>query len=79
MEEEAAAFDTSLESAIHAAPLLSEDLAGRDREIDELASKYSDVFKNREDAVYFAMLPLSAKDRVDVLARARELEKENLK
>jgi hypothetical protein len=71
--EEMAAYDTPLHRAIHTAEVLSEDLRERDEEVTHLVQKYRDVFRSKEDAEYFAMLPLSVKDRVSVLNRAREL------
>ena len=74
--EEMAACDTPLHRAIHTAELASEDLRERDGEVAHLVQKYRDVFSSKEDAEYFAMLPLSVKDRVSVLNRARELRRD---
>ena len=73
--EEMEAYDTPLHRAIHTADVPSEDLRERDGEVDQLVQKYRDVFTSKEDAEYFAMLPLSVKDRVSVLNRARELRR----
>jgi hypothetical protein len=73
IDEEAAAFDVPLANKIHTAALLSEDMKQRDAEIAKIASEYEDAFKTKEDAEYFAMLPLSRSDRVRVLDRARAL------
>lgn len=71
--EELAAFDTSLSSRIHSADLIADTIGERDAEVARIASRYEDVFKNKQDAVYFAMLPLSGADREKVLDRAREI------
>ena len=69
--EEQEGRDLSLSHAIHTADVPSEDISQRDKDIERLANKYEDVFKSREDAEYFAMLPLSRQDRERVLVRAR--------
>lgn len=71
--EELAACDTSLSSRIHSADLVTDSIGERDAELDRMASRYEDVFKNKQDAVYFAMLPLSRAERDTVLVRAREI------
>ena len=75
LEEELLACDTDPSARIHTAELVSDDMADRDHELSVLADQYSDVFKNRDDAMYFAMLPLSATDRKSVLDRARDIMK----
>lgn len=76
-EEELMAMDTDLSSKIHTAMLLSEDMGERENDVNEIAAEFKDVFKNRDDAVLFAMLPLSKKTRMSVLERAREIQSTN--
>tara|TARA_R110000851_G_scaffold243362_5_gene395970 strand:- start:10700 stop:11002 length:303 start_codon:yes stop_codon:yes gene_type:complete len=73
LAEELLACDTDISARIHTAQLVSDDIVSRDRELSLLADQYSDVFKNRDDAMYFAMLPLSEADRKSVLHRARDI------
>jgi len=75
LAEEQKARDLPLTHAIHTAEVPSEDIAQRDIDVGRLADKYNNVFKTREDAEYFAMLPLSRTDRELVLARALHIEK----
>lgn len=73
LAEELSACDVDISARIHKAELVSDDIDTRDKELGSIADKYSDVFKNREDAMYFAMLPLSQLDRERVLNRARDI------
>lgn len=75
VREEQEACDTPLDARIHHVDLVEDDMGARDRELNCLADKYSDVFRNRDDAIFFAMLPLTAVDRDGVLTRAREIMK----
>jgi hypothetical protein len=73
LAEEKSGRDFPAQRSIDTAEIPSEDIAERDKYIERLATKYEDVFKTREDAEYFAMLPLSDADRDRVLSRARYL------
>jgi hypothetical protein len=74
LREETNAYDTPLDARIHTAKLSSEGLAERDQELTDIASGHRDDFTSYEDAIFFAMLPLSVSDRAFVLKRARVLE-----
>lgn len=70
-DEEKLAHDTDLSAKIHKAILLSEDLGTRESDIGAIADEYKDVFKDRDDAVYFAMLPLTDVSRREIVSRMR--------
>lgn len=73
-DEELLAMDTDLSSKIHTAVLATEDMGQRERELIEIAFEFKDVFKDHDEALLFAMLPLSKETRKLVLARAREFQ-----
>ena len=74
--EEAGACDTPLDAKIHTAQLPPSTQKGIDAETQALYVNHRGVFRDYEDAEYFAMLPLSKEDRVRILARAGELERQ---
>jgi hypothetical protein len=71
LEEEKEAFEVDLNSKIHTANLLQEDMGRRDTEIQSVAGGFANVFKNQDDAELFAMLPLSVSERIRIIERAR--------
>lgn len=74
--EEADACDTPLDAKIHTAQLPPSTQKELDADTQALYVKHSGVFKDYQEAEYFAMLPLSKEDRVRILARAGEFERE---
>jgi len=76
LEEEQEACDTPLDAKIHKVPVPRETEAEVEEEAKNLYAQFCDVFKCKEDAEYFSMLPLSKKDRMTVLKRASEITKE---
>jgi hypothetical protein len=78
-EEELLAMDADVSAKIHTAELLSEDMGNREADINAVAAAYKNVFKNKDDAVYFSMLPLTDADRAIVMRRAIELHHEAVK
>lgn len=67
--------DFVLSEAVCNAEVPSENVEKIDKQISLEASEFSSYFRSYEDAEYFAMLPLSRKQKHDVLKRARELQK----
>lgn len=76
IEEEKAAYDVPLDSAIHKADVPHETPAELDMEAKTWYSTYMHVFPNFEEAEYFAMLPLSKKDKMGILKRALHFSEE---
>jgi len=74
--EEASACDTPLDAKIHTAQLPPSTQKELDADTQALYVNHRGVFKDYQEAEYFAMLPLSKADRVRILARAGELEKQ---
>ncbi len=68
--EESLARDTPLTAAIHTAQLPPDDARSLEAVARDVYGTYRHIFKNFEEAEYFAMLPLSVKQRDHVLARA---------
>ena len=70
--EEKKAYDTPLDARIHRVPVpmdcTDDDVT---RKANKLIRDFGDVFKTKEDCTYFSMLPLSKKDQLDVLTKAR--------
>lgn len=71
LEEELLSMDTDRSAAIHTAEILSEDMRERDADVSAVALEYERFFKNKDDAVYFAMLPLTSETRRIVLEKMR--------
>jgi hypothetical protein len=76
IEEEKAAYEVPLDSAIHRARLQHETQEGLETEARALYARHSDLFPSYEDAEYFAMLPLSKANRRQVLDTALRFVKE---
>jgi hypothetical protein len=72
--EERVAMDTPEEAAIHTANLSRETISERAAELERLADEYRGAFSSYEDAMYFAMLPLTDTTRKSILVRARQLK-----
>ena len=68
--EENAARDAPLDARIHTVEMPPDDEKGLSVDAREVYNEHRHLFKNYEEAEYFAMLPLSMKQREHVLARA---------
>ena len=76
--EEIDACDTPLNARIHQVDLQPETELELEAETRKVWAKYSDVFKNYEEAEYFSMLPLSTKDRHEIIKRAKDIQRNSM-
>ena len=68
--EEKASRDAPLDARIHTVDMPPDDEKGLSIAAREVYNEHRHLFKSYEEAEYFAMLPLSMKQREHVLARA---------
>ena len=74
-EEELSALETPVAARINAVPVPLDNPVEFDAKVMKTMQQFP-VFKTREDAEYFSMLPLSRKDSINVLHRALEIQRE---
>ena len=72
-EEELKAYE-EVNERVAKAKVPQETIEGIEKEFDAAFVRYGNYFASREDSDLFAMLPLSNKQRAEVLNRAYELE-----
>ena len=71
--EEKEGRDAPLDARIHTVSMPPDDEKGLSVDAREVYNEHRHLFKSYEEAEYFAMLPLSMKQREHVLARAVQL------
>jgi len=75
-ELERKAYDEVNES-VAKARLPPETIESAEKELDAMYLLHGHHFASREDSDFFAMLPLSKQQRLDVIQRARQIERES--
>jgi hypothetical protein len=76
IEEEKLGCDTPLDSRIHTAPLPLPTSRELEVEAERVYAAGKGIFKDMQEAEYFSMLPLTKRDRLAVIKRTFEIQRE---
>ena len=76
IEEEKLAYDTPLDARIHTSVLPPHTDQELKAEAERVYLEGKGVFKDLQEAEYFSMLPLSKEDRMKILTRTLEIQRE---